>query len=373
MYRDAAFPGGIPTERYISDWFARVQRSSPGKPNAMNLVDVMKANPFYNGLWDMISTKLLAPDVPCFLAASQIFIIHGRGAHEAWRLRNPENTHLQLVDCNYYSWPSREASRKVLQFLDHHLKGSAYPQLERVGIQVRLGDKAWYWRKEKDWPVPGTQYKRFHLDHGGSLSEVTSTGPEERLTYSSLAPKSGKSGLSFHSAPFTEDIEFAGYFSAVLSFSSSARDADVVVTLWAVNEEGSIVRYGHKGEHEPLAKGFLRASHRKLDPSNSLPERPLHTHKEEDIALLHPEEVVQLDVEIFPAAGRLQRGWKLRVDITPSEDQPEIDGYAPPEMRVWYGEDQTDGKDTIHIGQGFQNFIQCPVVPVKNGYPNLIM
>jgi predicted acyl esterase len=315
----------------------------------------------------------VAPDLPCFLAASQIFIIHGRAAYEAWRLRKAENTHLQLADCNYYPWPSREAAGKILLFLNHHLKGVEYPHLERVGIQMRLGDKAWYWRKENDWPVPGTLYQKWHLNVDGNLTEGVSASPATQLDYSSKAPRSGKSGLSFYSTPFEEDVEFAGHFAAVLTISSSAPDADVVVTLWAVDEAENIVRYGSNGLPEPLAKGFLRASHRKIDPTKSLPERPWHTHLEEDNAPLRIGDVVPLNIEIFPAAGRIRSGWKLRVDVTPSEHQPDIPEYTAPEMRMWYGESHEEGVNSIHIGDGNQNFVLCPVVPVKQGYPNLVM
>lgn len=372
MYREAAYIGGIPTHRYLSDWFSRVRKSSPKWPDHLDLMGMMKAHPFYDGIWEMISTKSIALDLPCFLAAPQIFIIHGRGAFEAWRLREPENTHLQLVDCNYYPWPSHEASGKILQFLNYHLKGSEHPQLERVGIQMRLGHKTWYWRKENNWPVPGTKYTKWHLGVDGSLTKDESKDPEKKFDYSSKIPISGKSGVSFYSAPFEEDIEFAGHFTAVLSVSSSMSDADVVVTLWAVDEAGNIVPYGSAGQPEPLAKGFLRASHRKTDLSKSLPERPWHTHTQEDNAPLIAGEAVQLEVEIFPAAGRVRQGWKLRVDISPSEHQPDIPGYQPQEMRIWYGEEHDEGTNSILVGHGRLNYVSCPVVPLKYSYPNII-
>ena len=339
----------------------------------MDMFSVMKANPFYGDLWSMVSSKADQSDIPCFLAASQIFIIHGRGAYEAWRLRRPENTHLQLVDADYYSWPSRESAGKIVQFLDHYLKGVEYPKLEKVGIQVRLGSGSWYWRKEIDWPVPGTRYTRFHLGTDGSISTIKPTGPEGSISYSTKVPSQGKSGISFHSHTFEEDTEFVGHFSAVLQISSSAPDADVVVFLWAVDERGDIVPYSSKNQPEPLAKGFLRASHRKIDPLKSLPERPFHTHLKEDNAPLSTGEVVQVDVELFPAAARIKKGWKLRVDIIPSEDQPDIPRYKAPEMRVWYSEGREEGTNTVHLGAGHENYVLCPVVPRKEGYRNIVM
>ncbi|KAF2009631.1 alpha/beta-hydrolase [Aaosphaeria arxii CBS 175.79] len=370
-YRDAVYPGGIPTRRYITDWFSRVKRSSPKWGDHIDLAEMIPQHPFHEPLWDMISAKVDSSDIPCFLAAPQIFIIHGRGAYEAWRARKPENTHLQLTDCDYYPWPSREASNKVTQFLDNHLKGYEYPKPEAVGIQMRLGWGTWYWRKESAWPVPGTTHIKWHLNADGKLSRDE---PMDELTvsYAANAPATGKSGVSFVSAPLEEDVEMAGHFSAVLNVSSTAVDADVVVTLWAISDAGEIVPYSSKSLPEPVAKGFLRASHRKLDLEKTLPERPWHTHLKDDHQPLQAGEVVQLDVEIFPAAARIKKGWKLRLDVTPSESQPDIPSYLPPDMRNFFGE-ENEGTDSIHIGGGRSNFIYCPVVPVKQGYPNLVM
>lgn len=347
---------------------------SPKWSDHMDLLSMMKAHPFYDPLWDMMNSNAGPVDVPCFLAAAQIFIIHGRGAYEAWRIHNSELTHLQLFDCNYYPWPSREAAGKILQFLDHHLKGHDNPLPERVGIQVRLSNGKWYWRKEKNWPVPGTCYTKWHLQPDGSLSTDSQEGSlEKAFTYPARAPPSGRSGESFYSLPFETDFEFAGHFKAVLSVSSNKPDADVVVLLWAVDGKGEVARYGSKGEIEPLAKGFLRASHRQLDPSRSTPERPWHTHSQKDNAPLKAGEVVQIEVEIFPAAARIRKGWRLRVDICPSEEQPGIAGYSPLKMREWYGEGGDGGFDAIHVGGKRANYVVCPVVPVQEeGYPNLI-
>ena len=365
--------GGIPAFTYLTDWYARVQACSPRWKDNMNLVELMKQHPFYDAVWETTKANMDQADIPCFLAAPQIFTIHGRGAYEAWRVRNPENTHLQLVNSDYYPWPSREAAGKVLQFLDHHLKGNEHSKPEPVGIQVRLGYGKWYWRKERTWPVPGIRYTKWHLTGEGNLSMTQEQGSEMRCSYSTKAPPSGKSGISFYSSIFDEDVEFAGHFSATLSISSSASDADFVVTLWPVDREGQVVPLSTKCQPEPLAKGFLRASHRKTDPSKTLPERPWHTHTEVDNAPLSLGEVVQIDVELYPAAARIRKDWKLRVDISPSEVQPDIPGYRDPGMRATYGDLHENGTNTVHVGGGRDNYVLCPVVPVKEGYPNMVL
>ncbi|KAL3450224.1 alpha/beta-hydrolase [Aspergillus insuetus] len=373
-YREAAYTGGIPTSTYLTDWYARVRACSPKWGDQFDLVEMMKSHPFYDALWEMAGADADTTSVPCFLAASQIFMIHGRGAYEAWRRRGTANTFLQLVDCDYYPWPSREASGKIIQFLDHYMKSGDHPPPERVGIQVRLGSGKWYWRKEKAWPVPGIQYQRWYLNPDGALvTHEMEEQPERKLEYSTKVRAHANSGVTFTSAPFEEDVEFAGHFSATLSISSSTTEADVVVSLWPIDADGKVVRLGSKNQAEPLAKGFLRASHRKTDPSKTLPERPWHTHTEADNSPLTPNEVVKVEVELYPAAARIQKSWRLRVDITPSEHQPGIPGYSPPDMRTTWGETHEEGTNAIHVGSPHVNYVLCPVVPVKYDYPAVVL
>lgn len=330
----------------------------------------MNEHPFYDAAWMMTEKKLNHRDIPCFLAAPQIFMIHDRAAYEAWRERSPENTHLQLIDCDYYAWPSKQAATKILQFLNHHLKGSEHPKPEPVGIQVRVGYGKWYWRKEPTWPLSETRYVRWHFMTDGKVVSDRIEEPEICFSYSSKAPTKGKSGISFYSSSFDEDVDIVGHFSARLNISSSAPDADVFVTLWPVDEQGKIVPLSSKSQPEPIAKGFLRASHRKTDPAQSLPIRPWHTHTKLDNAPLQPGEIVSIDVEIYPAAAKIRKGWRLRVDITPSEDQPDIQGYVKPDVRIAYGETHEEGTDKIDVGGCLVNYVVCPVVPCKS-YSNM--
>ena len=64
-----------------------------------------------------------------------------------------------------------------------------------------------------------------------------------------------------------------------LSVASSTVDADLFVTVQAFAPDGREVEFqGTVDPHTPLAQGWLRASHRKLDPARSLAYRPFHTH-----------------------------------------------------------------------------------------------
>jgi predicted acyl esterase len=63
----------------------------------------------------------------------------------------------------------------------------------------------------------------------------------------------------------------------------------------------------------PLAHGWLRASHRRLDQSRSTPWRPYHTHTE--YQPLRPDEVYELEVEIWPTSIVAPRGYRIGLSV----------------------------------------------------------
>ena len=62
-----------------------------------------------------------------------------------------------------------------------------------------------------------------------------------------------------------------------------------------------------------MAQGWLRASHRNLDPGKSLPYRPYHTHDEPQP--LELGEPVDLDIEIWPTCIVVPEGYVLALHL----------------------------------------------------------
>ena len=113
---------------------------------------------------------------------------------------------------------------------------------------------------------------------------------------------------TFWSEPLKEDIEITGPAAAKLFIASSTRDANVFVTLRAFAPNGREVLFaGAVDPNAPLSHGWLRASHRKLDPTMSLPYRPWHAHDEEQP--LNPGEIYELDIEIWPTSIVLPKAY----------------------------------------------------------------
>ncbi|MBW2096790.1 MAG: hypothetical protein JRI80_18145 [Deltaproteobacteria bacterium] len=72
-------------------------------------------------------------------------------------------------------------------------------------------------------------------------------------------------------------------------------------------------KMGAVDPHTPVAQGWLRASHRKLDETLSTEYRPYHTHDENQ--LLTPGEVVKLHVEIWPTCIVVPQGYRISLSV----------------------------------------------------------
>ena len=109
----------------------------------------------------------------------------------------------------------------------------------------------------------------------------------------------------------------------------------------------------------PLAKGWLKVSHRKLDPERSTEFRPKHTHLRADHAPLRDGEIVPVEVEIIPNTGLVRRGHRIRLDIQPHTGV----GHG---TRHAYDATYHDGaENTIYTGPEHPSYLQLPVIPAK--------
>lgn len=193
------------------------------------------------------------------------------------------------------------------RFFGHFLKGddTGWTAQPKVQLQIRRpGEIRFPVRQEAQWPLARTQWTRFYLHPDGTLSQEV---PE---TQSTLAYDPMGEGLRFLSAPLTQEMEITGPSAAKLTISAEATDADVFLVLQVFDPEGEeVVFYGALDPHTPVGQGWLRASHRKLDPTRSLPWRPYHSHDE--VWPLTPGAPVELDVEIWPTCIVVPPGYRI--------------------------------------------------------------
>jgi predicted acyl esterase len=130
---------------------------------------------------------------------------------------------------------------------------------------------------------------------------------------------------------------------------------DIFATIRNIDPAGKDVwEIGQQQQPVPVAKGWLRVSHRKQDPKKSRPYRPWHTHDER--WPLTAGEIVRVEVEIWPTCMVFGKGHRLRLDIQPRDGV----GSAP---YTHYCGDYNTGTNTVYTGGRTASHLLLPVIP----------
>ena len=197
------------------------------------------------------------------------------------------------------------------RFFGHFLKGedTGWTRQPRVLLQVRHPGERFVERAEREWPLDRTRWTKYYLDpagHGLVRSPLRRNG---RVAYPGLG-----AGVTFLTPPLRSDTEITGPLAAKLFVSSRTTDADLflIVRVFA-NDLREITFQGALDPHTPIAQGWLRASHRKLDRALTRPYRPYHAHDE--LQPLQPGKIYELDVEIWPTCVVAPAGARLGLTV----------------------------------------------------------
>jgi len=182
-----------------------------------------------------------------------------------------------------------------------------------------------------------------------------------------------KEPVTLMSPPLKTETEITGPLAAKVFASSSTSDMDLFLTFQAYSPNGREVDFqGTVDPHTPLAQGWLRASHRKLDPDRSLVYRPYHSHDE--IQCLTPHQVYELDVEIWPTNVVLPAGFQLALQISgkdferpPSDKSNEawVSRGSGPWLHTHPEDRPTSifgGRTRIHTGGNTASYLLLPII-----------
>jgi len=258
------------------------------------------------------------------------------------------------------------------RFFDFYLKGKSngWDRQPRVQLQVRHPGEKFVLRHENEWPLARTKWTRFHL-HGD-----LGFSPEEEKSNSVKTYDASGDGITFKSGPLREQTEITGPSALKLFVSSATADADIFAVLRVFDpQEKEVLFQGALDPKTPVGQGWLRASHRKLDLRRSLPWRPYHSHDKKE--LLGKNQIVELDIEIWPTCIVVPKGWTIALTVrgrdyehgeaaaTLSNMKNPMKGCGP-----FVHDDPTDrppaifgGKVTLHLGPEHPAFLLLPVIP----------
>ena len=392
LYRDALFHGGI-LSVFMTNWFTAhlmhhaVGRASQNIPNAWqtNTLHFWVSNSLDSGAfrgsqaqWDKIT-------VPFFSVGNWTgMALHLRGNTEAFmRAASPHKKLRIQTGSHVHPFYTEEGRRDQLRFLDCWLKDIDNGVMDEppVKLAIRKGRDEIEWRHEHEWPLARTQWTKFYFDLAAPAADkphnaggLTSGNPDR--TASRTYPATGLGtmgstsaassqvmgggikpgmGIALETAPLADDVEVTGPLAASFWVSSSSEDMDLFLTLRNFDADGNeVLETGQQGTPVPVAKGWLRVSHRELDPELSLPYRPYHKHTRR--LFLAPGEIVRVQVEIWPTSMVFKRGHRIRLDIQPR------DGVGS-QSYMHYHADYNTGTNTIHAGGDKDSYLLLPIIP----------
>lgn len=229
-----------------------------------------------------------------------------------------------------------------------------------------------------DWPVPSTKPTAWYLGQGGTLTK-SKPAKESTASYKSdpkarpartlgenaqgdswLAqppynwqPVAAGKGLGFMTPALTKDTFIAGPSSLDLYLKSNQENTDLQVTLTEVRPDG---------KETYIQNGWLRASHRKVDPQKSTANDPVQTWLEGDGAPLEKGKFNYTRVQIYPAAHVFRAGSRIRINIqAPGGDRT-----------IWDFATIEKGQTTNTVGLGgiVPSKLVLPVIPNQTAQGN---
>jgi uncharacterized protein len=392
LYRDALFHGGL-LNNFMTNWFVThlahhlIGRAYRHNPDAFqtNVLWTWLRNNLDSGAFAGAQAQWDKITVPMLTAGNWSGMgLHLRGNTEAFMRAASKHKKLRIHSGTHvHPFYTEEGRREQLRFFDYWLKGIDNGVMDEppVKLAIRQGGGEVTWRSENEWPLARTQWGRLHFDlsepaagraeNSGSLVTDNPKTVASRTYSASGASKGGSSsasstflasgamqagmGISLDTPPLSQDMEVTGPVAATLWVSSSTEDMDLFLTIRNIDADGNDVwEVGQQGQQVCVAKGWLRVSHRELDPELSLPYRPYHRHRRR--LDLQPGEAVKVEVEIWPTSMVFKKGHRIRLDIQPRDGVGSL-------HYTHYHADYNTGTNTIYSGGDKESFLLLPIIP----------
>jgi predicted acyl esterase len=299
--------------------------------------------------------------------------LHPRGNFEAFTQAAATEKWLEVHGrehwTHYYTGYGLDLQRR---FFDYFLRGidNGWDRTAPVQLNIRHPGERFVLRQEREWPLARTQWTRVYLD-----AASMSLRPDPPAGAANISYQAPGEGAGFELPAAAEPMELTGPLAARIFASSSTDDADLFLVLRLFAPDGDEVTFqGALDPNTPIAQGWLRASHRRLDPGRSLPYRPYHPHDAEDF--LEPDEIVRLDIEIWPTCIVVPAGYRLVLSVR-GKDYEYQGKLSPFAEKFYYAgrgvgpfthtagrpAGRYGGTVTIYTGAEYPSSLLLPVIP----------
>jgi predicted acyl esterase len=354
IYREVVRHGGIPETCF---WRYLPARWGHSVTEVEDLAAETSEYPFFDQLW---ASKAAQPEritVPAFVVASWSDQgLHTRGTLEGFRrLASPHKwleVHGRKKWAYFYSSGPRERLR---QFFDQFLLGREHGVLSWPCVRFELRESVGVGEMQPAaaWPLPDTRYEPLYLNPEHASLEREPLSRASEVSYDSA------SGHATFDVRFATRTDLVGHMKLRLWVLPCSADMDVFVAVQKLDRHGQLVPFMFWAQYDdgPVALGWLRASHRELDPEKSTPWQPVLRHLR---ALpLTPGEPTCLEIEIWPSGTRFEAQEGLRLLVQGRD----VYDYPAALMADRHQETVNAGAHRVLGGGRYDSHLLVPVIP----------
>lgn len=354
LYRESYFCGGIPNPDYETHIIQALAVNNYIEDTPAMVAKYPLMNAYYRDKivdWNKIR-------IPTYVTAGWVHH-HLRGAFEGFRrIRTPKKWMRAHRD---FEWPDTYTPANmedVRKFFDRYCKEihNGWEMTPRVRLDVMDAyDYDYASRRAEDtFPLKRTEYKKLYLDAANHEAGFEEYPEESEVVYD---PKTETTTFTYQ---FAEDTEITGYMKLHLEVECRGYDnMDLFPWVIKLDRDGNYVPIRVMGAPFRGAWGFLRCSHRDLDPKYASDFQPVHSHEREE--RMKPGEIVPVDVEMYPHSRFWHKGEKIQVVVAGRFIKTEW--FHDNDMN--HKTDNGNGMHVIHTGGEHQSYLQIPVIPPK--------
>jgi predicted acyl esterase len=286
-------------------------------------------------------------NIPVYIGGAwSTYATHLRGVFQGWTELKKGLPKKAVIGPNINEErPLHQYHYEALRWYDYWLKGINSGIMDEPPISLYIQGSN-EWKTAEEWPLPETRWTPFNLHPNGLLSELEPRPDSGSDSFEDSPSKRGS--LEYYTGRLVENTEVIGHIVMNLYASCTAPEALFFISLWDVDPQD---------KETLLTRGWLRGSHREVDPKRSKPWLPFHPHTKSQP--LTPGEIYEFNIEVVPTGYLFKSGHRICVKISGADDEKGagfVAGITSPHL--W---DQTPKTITVYHDADHPSHLLLPI------------